>query len=205
MNNIAALDSGTAFHIVSLNHKPFNKYFKKVIYIKDFTFEQLKDIDILIVTCSSSIEQILKHQDIFYRFLKQGKTLVVMGRNEVNLWLKDIKELDMPFNYWWWLDKKEQIDLKVNEPKHKLFDYIKFENMVWHYHNGFEIPKNATNVIQHKTLDRSIFFELKDYYGGKLIVTSLDPFYHHGSFFMPNATKFGFGLLNYLSNLNWEK
>ena len=64
MNNIAALDSGTAFHIVSLNHKPFNKYFKKVIYIKDFTFEQLKGIDILIVTCSSSIEQILKHQDI---------------------------------------------------------------------------------------------------------------------------------------------
>ncbi len=47
----------------------------------------------------------------------------------------------------------------------------------------------------------NVFFELDNYYGGKLIVTSLDPFYHHGSFFMPNATKFGFGLLNYLKDL----
>ncbi len=36
MNNIAALNSGTAFHIVSLTKEPFNKYFKKVLYLPNF-------------------------------------------------------------------------------------------------------------------------------------------------------------------------
>jgi len=201
MNNIAALDSGTAFHIVSLHKEPFNKYFKKVLYLRTLTSKQLEDIDILIVTCSSSIEQLVSHKEIFYEFLQQGKTLVVMGRNNPDRWLKDIKTIPLPFDYWWWLDKNKSIDLTVKQKEHPLFDFIAFKDMIWHYHDGFEIPKNAQSIIEHKTIEASVYFELDDYYGGNLIVTSLDPFYHHGSFFMPNATKFGFGLLNYLSNL----
>jgi hypothetical protein len=201
MNNIAALNSGTAFHIVSLTKEPFNRYFKKVLYLPTLSFEELKDIDILLITCSSMYDQLQKKKDIFYKFLEEGKTLVVMGRNETKYWLKDIKEVELPFNFWWWLDEKNSIDLEVVKPDYPLFKHIKLKDMSWHYHGGFEIPKNALNVIEQKDSKKSVFFELDNYYGGKLIVTSLDPFYHHGSFFMPNATKFGFGLLNYLKDL----
>jgi len=201
MNKIAALDSGTAFHIVSLSKDPFNKYFKKILYLPKLQAKQLEDIDILIVTCCSSWEQLEKKKDIFYEFLKRGKTLVVLGRNQTKLWLKDIEEVELPFNFWWWLDKKNKIDLKILKPNYPLFEHIKLEDMAWHYHGGFEVPKNAINILEEEKTRKSIFFELKKYYGGRLIVTSLDPFYHHGSFFMPNTTKFAFALLNFLEDL----
>ncbi len=36
-------------------------------------------------------DQLQKKKDIFYKFLKEGKTLVVMGRNETKYWLKEYK------------------------------------------------------------------------------------------------------------------
>jgi hypothetical protein len=201
VNNIAVLNSGTAFHIISLKKKPFNDYFKKVLYLPNLSFEQLEGIDILIVTCASAWDQLQKKKNIFYKFLSSGKTLVVMGRNETKHWLYDIKEVELPFNFWWWLDTSNSIDLEVVKSDYKLFEYIELKDMSWHYHGGFEIPENSVNVIGHKDTKKSVFFELDEYYGGKLIVTSLDPFYHHGSYFMPNATKFGFALLDYLKDL----
>lgn len=198
MKKIAALDSGTAFHIVSLHGKPFNKFFSKVIYLPELRFEDLEDMDILLVTCSSSVEQILKHKEIFYEFLKCKKTLVVMGRNGVDLWLKDVKSAKLPFNYWWWLNKNAKTELIPSDISHPFFKFIDFKDMIWHFHGGFELPKNAVSIVEHGSLKKSVFFELKEYYGGDLVVTSLDPFYHHGSFFMPNATKFGKAILTYL-------
>ena len=37
--------------------------------------------------------------------------------------------------------------------------------------------------------------------GGKLILSSLDPLFHHGSFFMPNATKLAIAMIKYLKDL----
>ena len=201
MNNIAALDSGTSFHIVSLTQEPFNEYLRKIIYLPDLEYKELDNIDILIITCCSSWEQLEKKKDILYKFLKDGKTLFVSGRNETKLWLKDIEEVELPFNFWWWLNKKNSIDLNIVEPSYPLFKHIQLNDMSWHYHGGFNLPKNGINIIEQKELKKSVFFEVKDYYGGRLIVTSLDPFYHHGNFFMPNATKFAFALLEYLKEL----
>ncbi|EAJ5692651.1 hypothetical protein IO424_001352 [Campylobacter fetus] len=206
MNSIAALDSGTPYHIVSLHKKPFNKFFSKVIYIPELQIDDLHDVDILIVTCASSIEKILEHKNIFYEFLKAGKTLVVMGRNDAGLWLHDVKLSKLPFNFWWWLDKKNNsIDIEVSNADYELFKYINFNDMIWHYHDGYEPMNGAISVIEHKIQKKTIFLDNKDYYGGRLILTSLDPFYHHGSFFMPNATKFAEAFLRYLSKMELYK
>lgn len=199
MNNIAALDSGTAFHIVSLHYPPFNTFFKKIIYLPGFKENDLVDIDILIVTCSSHLELLIEHKQLFLNFLNKGKTLVVMGRNNPEKWLPNIEKYSIPFNYWWWLKKENEFDMEVTKEQHILLDYIKFEDMIWHYHGAYEIPKDAVPVLVHKTNKKAIYFEQENYLGGGLIVTSLDPFFHHGSFFMPNTTKFAAGFLKYLS------
>lgn len=201
MNKIAALDSGTAYHISSFYTKPFKDFLYKTIYLPNLDIDDLKDVDILIVSCSSSVEQILKHKNIFYEFLAKKKFLVVMGRNEAQLWLNDVVFADLPFNFWWWLDKNNKIDLKPACLDYGLFKYIDFKDMVWHYHGGYEKIKGCISVIEHISLDKSIFLEMPDYYGGRLILTSLDPFFHHGNFFMPNATKLGGALLKYLSEV----
>ncbi|EKR8080046.1 hypothetical protein P9I23_000647 [Campylobacter fetus] len=77
--------------------------------------------------------------------------------------------------------------------------------MIWHYHDGYEPMNGAISVIEHKIQKKTIFLDNKDYYGGRLILTSLDPFYHHGSFFMPNATKFAEAFLRYLSKMELYK
>lgn len=200
MNKIAILDNGTAYNIVALHTQPFKKYFEKVIYLPKIKKEDLQNIDTLIVTCLSNIDFLIKNKDMFLEFLASGKTLVVMGRNEPYKWLPDIQGQDLPFNYWWWLDQNNSIDFKQDIKEHQFFEYVNFEDMIWHFHDGYKVPKGGVSLVSHKEQDVSIYFEMENYQGGNLIITSLDPFFHHGSSFMPNSSVFGEKLLKYLQN-----
>jgi hypothetical protein len=200
MNKIAILDNGTAYNLVALHKEPFNQYFEKVIYFPKLVLEDLVDIDILVVTCLSNIELLVKNKAIFEEFLSWGKKLVVMGRNEPYKWLDGIIGEALPFNYWWWLDENENIDFFQETNEHELFSYVDYKDMIWHYHDGYKVPDGAVSLVSHKTKDASIYFEYDSFMGGSLIVTSLDPFFHHGSFFMPNSSVFGEKFLKYLQN-----
>lgn len=199
MNKIAILDNGTAYNLVALHQEPFNQYFERVIYYPKITKADLDGIDVLIVTCLSNIDHHMQNKELFMDFLAQGKTLVVMARNEPYKWLPDIEGMNLPFNYWWWLNTNdEKFQLKVDDENHPLFNEVNFKDMIWHFHDGYKVPTGARSAVRHKEEDASIYFELDDYYGGRLVVTALDPFFHHGSYFMPNSSVFGEKLLRYL-------
>ena len=198
--NIGATDTGAAFQIHALRHPPFKDAFAKVLYLPELTGEQLEGLDVLIVTCSSDPEMLVRHKELFLAHLARGKTLVVLGRNQPERWLPGVTAATLPFNYWWWLDpEKEPFDLEVADPDHPLLAYVSPEAMVWHYHGGYELPEGARALLVHKELGKAVYYEHPDYLGGRLILTALDPFYHHGSFFMPNASTFAAGFLRYLA------
>ena len=50
----------------------------------------------------------------------------------------------------------------------------------------------------------SIFYEDTVSTSGRLLITSLDPMYHHGSHFMPATTRFLDGFLPYLKGTTAE-
>lgn len=200
MNKIVALDCGSQFHLISLHREPFKKYLEKTIYLPELKKSDLDEAEILVVSDCSSIKQILDHKNLIYEFLNSAKVVVVLGRNEAETWLDGVSKIDLECNFWWWLDKKSSINIEPLVKDYELFKYAKFNDLVWHYHDGYEL-EGALNVIANKDNGASVFLDKKDYFGGRLILTSFDPFFHHGNFFMPNATKFGSAMLKFLLNM----
>jgi hypothetical protein len=68
----------------------------------------------------------------------------------------------------------------------------------WHFHGYFAPPPGARSLID-LVGGGSILYDDTESYGGRAIVTSLDPFYHHGSHFMPATTRFLDRFLSWLA------
>ncbi len=202
MNKIIALHSGTYYNLASLFKGVFVKYLYKTAYLAQLKADELNDGDILLVSDSLVPRHLILHKEIFRNFLKSGRTLVVCGRNDPELWLDGVEFVDLPFDFWWWLDKnKNDIQICQDDENHELFNYIKFQNLLWHFHGGYKKLKGAKSAIKSKLNDEVSIYQECEFGGGRLILTSLDPFFHHGCYFMPNASKFGEGLLNRLLGL----
>lgn len=202
MNKIIALHSGTYYNLASLFKGSFVKYLHNTAYLAQLKEDDIKSADILLVTDSLVPRHLILHKEIFRNFLKSGRTLVVCGRNDPELWLEGIEYKELPFNFWWWLDKENNdIQICQDDEKHELFKYISFENLIYHFHGGYKKLHGAKSAIKSTLDDNVSIYQECDFGGGRLILTSLDPFFHHGCYFMPNASKFGEGLLKRLMEL----
>lgn len=187
---IAATDCGTYFHHESLRGDRFAHYFERLIYMPPFQPEDLSGIDALIVTCRTNADFLVPNRAAIRDFLESGGTLVVCGETEPHLWLDNIRWTPTPTNYWWWLKDKADSGLRLAAPEHSLFRHMTLADATWHFHGFFEPPDGAQSLIDHAS-GGSVLYEDRASYGkGRAIVMSLDPFYHHGSHFMPATTRF---------------
>jgi len=186
---IAATDCGTYFHHESLRGERYAPFFERLIYMPDFSPEMLNGLDALIVTCRTNADFLVPHHDAIRDFLKSGRTLVACGETDAHLWLDGVRWTPTPTNYWWWLKDKADSGLRLAAPQHSLFREMTLADATWHFHGYFEPPPGAQSLIDLSG-GGSILYEDRVSYGGRAIVTSLDPFYHHGSHFMPATTRF---------------
>src|SRR5690606_2570414 len=127
-------------------------------------------------------------KDAIMRLLDTGRTVVAMGSTGQSLWLPAVDWTDMPTNFWWWKEGSS-LNLQVDAPEHPLFGHIGLDDATWHYHGQYAPPEGATSLIGVRD-EGSIFYEDRVTTNGCMIVTALDPMYHHGSHFMPATTRF---------------
>ena len=80
---------------------------------------------------------------------------------------------------------------------HPLFRRLGPRDVAWHLHGFFDPPPGA-EVLVTDGEGRAILYIDEVTTRGRLIVTSLDPFYHHGHHFMPATTRFLDGFLPWL-------
>lgn len=199
MSRIAALDGGTYFHHFTLTDPAFAPFFDRVLPLRNFTADDLTDVDTLFVSCRANPELLEAKADVLQGFLRAGKRLVAMGETYPERWLPGITFASVETNFWWWLEPGADSGLRVDSPEHPMFDHFGLRDATWHYHGQFSPPPGASSLISCRE-GGSILYEDTISWPGTLIVTSLDPCYHHGSFFMPNATRFLGGLLRYLTS-----
>ena len=197
MAHIAAIDAGTSYHYEALRGERYRGYFSELFYLPQLGTADFRAHDAIIFTCRSNPDLLAQHRTKIEAYLEAGGTVVAMGETRPEQWLPGIDFQSAAVNYWWWLEKDADSGLRQATPTHSLFDWLSIREMTWHHHGRFTPPPGAISLVNHVN-GGSIFYDDFVTTRGRMIVTSLDPFYHHGSHFMPMSTRFLDGFLPWL-------
>jgi len=194
---IAAIDAGTYYHHEGLHGPRYRDFFERIVYARDLSHADLDDIDVLLVTCRTDPSLLAPVADRVSDLRARGVTIVAMGSTGPHLWLDGVEWTDGPTNFWWWTEPGGDLGLVQAAPDHPFFAYVPFRDTIWHHHGTFALPDGAVSLVDARGLG-SVLYTDESAKGGRLVVTALDPFYHHGSHFMPATTRFLDGFLPWL-------
>ncbi len=202
MTTLAVLDAGTYYHHRTIYEPRYRDFFDEIIYTRDLPEADLSGVDTLLVSCRTDPSVLRPRREQIADFLASGKSVVAMGSTGHPDWLPNVNWTDTPTNFWWWKEGGE-IGLKLATPDHPLFNRLSLADVTWHYHGYFQVPDGAQSLVDVGELG-SIFYEDTVSTPGRLLITSLDPMYHHGSYFMPATTRFLDGFLPFLKGTTAE-
>ena len=198
---LAALDNGSHFHRRALYHPRFRRYFDRLIELRQLADTDLDDIDVLVVTDRCHPGLLCAARPRLHALLAAGKTVVAMAGTRPELWLPAVVWRDEPVNFWWWKTPGATLGLYTPTPRHTLFDHIGLDDASWHFHGVLSPPPGVSALIGFHHRDGCLLYEDCHSTPGRLIVCTLDPFYHFGSWFMPVTGRFLDGFLRYLRTL----
>lgn len=186
---LAALHPGAAYHCDALETPRYAGFFNRLIRPEALDAAALDGVGTLIVPCRTHPERLKRHWPLLRDFLAGGGTLVAMGETFQDQWIPGVRFHALETNYWWWLTPGADLGMRLARPEHPLLAGFETRHVTWHQHGWYDLPDGAEALVvdadgnPHLYVDRASF-------GGTLVVTSLDPFYHHGSGFMPSTTLF---------------
>jgi len=195
--SILAIHPGAYYHIESLENERYAHFFDKLVRPEELENVLLEDYNVVIVPCRTPANRIIPYKKQLLAYLEQGGTVIATGESHSELWLPKIKFTTQSTNFWWWLDKDETLGVNITKPEHSLFQYIDEKALTWHLHGWFKVPKGA-EILAVNAEGKPILYIDEVTTKGKMVITSLDPFFHHGSHFMPSTTQFLDGFLPWM-------
>lgn len=192
---LAVLDGGTYYHAETLYGPRYAGIFDRILYAPDLDEQSLKDVRLLIVpdrTCPRILRQ--KHH-LILAVAERGDTVVVLGENEAHDWVPGMHWLPRPTNFWWWLEPHAVAPHRLVTPEHELFQFLNLKDCIWHFHGVLRPLEGVISLIDVPPDENGepggvLLYDDRISTPGRLIVSTLDPFYHHGSHFMPATTRF---------------
>ena len=196
MPTLAAIDGGTYYHHRTLYEPPFAPFFDTTIYVGDMAEADLEAHSILFLPCRLNADLMASASHRLVEYMDRGGTLVAMGETFPERWLPGITATPLETNFWWWLEPGASLGIGLTEAT-DLGDYLDEKALSWHLHGYFTPQDGQTSLIEAD--GRCLMFAERRG-KGQLIATTLDPCYHHGSYFMPATTQFLHGFLPWLRN-----
>lgn len=203
----AVLDGGSYYHREAIHGPRYRDLFDKSIYTPELASADLDDVSVLIVPDRSHPALLRSHRGLFDSFLKEGRTLVVFGENAAESWAPNVAWSPRPTNFWWWLEPGAEPPQHLAAPDHEIFRSVVFRDSIWHFHGVLQPPAGAETLIavpadpEGRDNGGALLYDDRVSTPGRLIVATLDPFYHHGSRFMPATTRFLDGFLPWAREL----
>ena len=195
---IVAVDGGTYFHHATLSDARFSSYFDDLIYAPELAVKlDWMEADCLFVTSRQDPVLMQSVRQPIADFLAAGKTIVAMGESQAETWVPGVVWHNAEVNFWWWLTSGADSGLRSGAPDHPLFKHLTLADATWHQHGYLDAPPGATSLV-NRAAGGSILYEDCVTTPGRIIATTLDPCYHHGSNFMPATTRFLTGFLPWL-------
>lgn len=187
---LVALDGGTYYHRESLCGDRYRRFFDDVWYAPELAGRPLDGVDCLLVTDRINPRLMIAARDPVAAFLRRGGFVVAMGETHPEHWLPSIDWHYRPTNFWWWRTPGATQGLVAPAPLHGLMRAMTVDDANWHYHGVFRPPPGTEVAIALEGDGGALLYDDQVTTPGRMLVTSLDPFFHHGSNFMPATTRF---------------
>lgn len=194
---LVALHPGAAYLCETLEGPRYASLFDCLVRPDEVDDQLLARTKALFIPSRTNPERLRPHLASLTRFLGDGGIVVAMGETFQDTWIPGVVLHPVETNFWWWLEAGSDLGMDVASPGHPLMRGCGKQDVTWHMHGWYETPRDSEVLIAdaegraHMYVDRNSF-------GGHLVITSLDPCYHHGSHFMPATTRF---LDRFLPNL----
>ena len=163
--------------IYALANAPKYRDIYELLYVYDIDWDLIKNLDAIVVPFLSNHKAIAEKKDLFYRFLSEGKKIVVEGDSTED-WL-DATWVDRPTNNYWWVANPDNPPISKTDYEHPVYKGLKPRHACWHTHGAYTRVPEGAEVVQ-TTDDGEIITWQTDKYGGILFATTLDPYIEHG-------------------------
>lgn len=198
---IAMLHGGTFWQLATLEDPALMPYHIRPLYLPDLEDRQLADIDIDILVVADRLRaaHLRPWTSRIMDIAHAGGTVIVLGENEVHPWLPCRSFETRPTNFWWWRTGDDS-GLRLRNRDHIAWQYLNEHAAIWHYHAVIHPPEGAVSLVdleEEGGIAGSTLYVDDVSTAGRLIVSTSDPVYHHGSGFMPGATQQLYCLLRY--------
>ena len=195
--SILAVHPGAYYHIESFEAPRYARYFDRLVRPEDLAGERLDDHEVVLIPCRTPADRMEAHRERLLAYLDGGGTIVATGESESELFLPNIAFTPQPTNFWWWLTPGADLGVRIAAPDHPLFRRLGQADLTWHLHGWFEAPPGA-EILAVNGEGKPILYVDEVTTRGRMVITSLDPFFHHGSHFMPATTRFLDGFLPWM-------
>ncbi|NHN32535.1 hypothetical protein [Paenibacillus agricola] len=197
MRKIAALYAGVSYQYRSWNEPKYKQYLSDILYVPELTETSFDEFDAIIVPSRLHAGLMERITPWIQRFADNGGTVVLFWPQSADCVPLQNWE-NRPTNFWWWLDKDAKSGLELQQPEHNLFKYLTLEDATWHYHGVFWPPAGAEVLITTEDNGAILYID-KVSSAGTWVVTTLDPEFHFGSYFMPATERFLDGFFPWLA------
>lgn len=219
MTEIGLLHGGASYHLNTLADVSGHP-----IYLPDLARDTgpLDELDTLVVFDRLHPGLLRRHADALLTIPRRGGTLVVLGEVEAHTWIPGLRWSPRPTNFWWWRTGEDP-GIRLHRPDHPIWRHLGPDDVRWHFHGVLHPAPTATalvtadgsdgpagvllyeDVFSEDVFSEGVFSEgvLDDDTAGtpgSIVVTTMDPVHHHGSNFMPAASRLLHGLLRWLSD-----
>jgi len=203
MYRLGFLHGGSFSQLTTLADPAVQVWRPRDLYLPDVTEDDFDDLDTLVVSDRLHPRLLARAVPWVLKVAGRGGTVVVLGENGDCGWIPGLRGFrPAETNFWWWRTPGGDNGVRRSGDGHEAWDHLTERSVRWHYHGLLEPPAGAT-VLAYTELEREgdpatrqvLLYEDRVSTPGRLIVTTMDPVYHHGSRFMPGATQLLFGLL----------
>ena len=197
MRKIAVMYGGSSQHLRSYKTSEFGQYIDQLIPVCEFEETSLQGFDVLIIPSQSHTKLLEKNSQKIYDFANEGKTVVVLGPQHKD-WLPAHNWEFRPTNFWWWLEPGADSGLRLPGSDHDLFaNYLTLGDATWHQHGVYWPTKDCEVLVSTEDGGAVLYIDRVNT-KGNWVITTLDPDYHFGSYFMPATERFLRGFLPWL-------
>jgi hypothetical protein len=195
--SILAIHPGAYYHIESLEAPRYADHFDRLVRPEDLAAERLEEHAVVLIPCRTPADRMDEHKPQLRAYLDNGGTIIATGESESQLFLPGISFTPQSTNFWWWLTPGADLGVRITKPEHSLFERLAQRDVTWHLHGWFDVPDGA-EVLAVNGEGKPILYIDEVTTKGRMVITSLDPFFHHGSHFMPATTRFLDGFLPWM-------